>query len=566
MNTQEALLQAIWNDPDDDTPRLVYADFLEETGREEEVARAQYIRRCIQVNNQVYPFKAYELATEAYELGKEAGKLWKKYQKKWMRGLPSWVCDEPVILQVTGREEPKRGFLSTIKCSARDFLQHGKVILKAEPVVQIRLTELYFRDAEKLASNSVLNRLRNLYFEIDRDHRDIEDIETVLNSPHLKNLHTLGFHDGNAECSTVEVISTRAHFTSLRHLVIECSYEGTEVWRTLAESPILRQLKSLWLSGSATDEAAILLAKSPILKGVREFQFSVGHDDDSPGEKGIRALARSPYLTDLQKLSLSPNNEENALKGLSRGTNWTQLQELDLDIGEISDETISHIPPDRFPSVQKLSLHLNPIQGISMCPLIQSLCRRGLKVLDCSHNLIDDEGLIHWAKGDFKPSLEVLNLASNKFTSKGIKPFLDSPAHKNLKILELSKNSIGNEGAISISKSAYLTSLESLSLEECGITGKGLVALASSPNLEKLLHLDLKKNKFGIEAIRALAESKYLKQLRRLELDKTALNDDCAYILGKSRSLTNLRYLHVWGNQFSEKAKKVLKKRFNTDL
>ena len=41
MSTESALLAAIWADPHDDTPRLVYADWLDE---HDQPARAEFIR------------------------------------------------------------------------------------------------------------------------------------------------------------------------------------------------------------------------------------------------------------------------------------------------------------------------------------------------------------------------------------------------------------------------------------------------------------------------------------------------------------------------------------------
>src|SRR5262245_45372587 len=44
MVEDEALLRAIVEDPDDDLPRLAYADWLEERGDEAQLARADFIR------------------------------------------------------------------------------------------------------------------------------------------------------------------------------------------------------------------------------------------------------------------------------------------------------------------------------------------------------------------------------------------------------------------------------------------------------------------------------------------------------------------------------------------
>src|SRR5262245_50020718 len=46
---EEALLQTIFDNPDDDAPRLIYADWLEERGDPVNVARAEFIRVQIEL-------------------------------------------------------------------------------------------------------------------------------------------------------------------------------------------------------------------------------------------------------------------------------------------------------------------------------------------------------------------------------------------------------------------------------------------------------------------------------------------------------------------------------------
>ena len=43
MSDEKALLAAIWAEPHEDTPRLVYADWLQETGAAVSVARAELV-------------------------------------------------------------------------------------------------------------------------------------------------------------------------------------------------------------------------------------------------------------------------------------------------------------------------------------------------------------------------------------------------------------------------------------------------------------------------------------------------------------------------------------------
>lgn len=79
MSTEAALLAAVAADPDDDTARLVYADFLEEKGGESAVARAQFIRAQIELAR---PAQKGESARRR-ELLATAKRLQKQYGAGW---------------------------------------------------------------------------------------------------------------------------------------------------------------------------------------------------------------------------------------------------------------------------------------------------------------------------------------------------------------------------------------------------------------------------------------------------------------------------------------------------
>src|SRR5579884_4558649 len=67
MTTGQAFLQAIIEEPDDDTSRLVYADWLDETG--DDPARADFIRLQIQLTRQGEKAPRHrDLATREWQL------------------------------------------------------------------------------------------------------------------------------------------------------------------------------------------------------------------------------------------------------------------------------------------------------------------------------------------------------------------------------------------------------------------------------------------------------------------------------------------------------------------
>ena len=101
MNDGDALLAAILANPDDDTPRLVYADWLQEQGDEE---RAEFIRVQIELE-QCKPNSARHL-----ELRRSAAKLLIRNRNQWLSELPRSIQG--------ARYHFRRGFVEVIELDA----------------------------------------------------------------------------------------------------------------------------------------------------------------------------------------------------------------------------------------------------------------------------------------------------------------------------------------------------------------------------------------------------------------------------------------------------------------
>src|SRR5215470_7489416 len=80
MSDEKALLAAIWEHPHEDTPRLMYADWLDEQGGESNVAKAAFIRAQCEMAR-VPPYTA-----PWYELRKRANKLSEPFTGEWKHG------------------------------------------------------------------------------------------------------------------------------------------------------------------------------------------------------------------------------------------------------------------------------------------------------------------------------------------------------------------------------------------------------------------------------------------------------------------------------------------------
>lgn len=122
MTDRDALLAAIRADPDCDTARLVFADWLQEQGEE---ARAEFIRAQI-------TFENTENEADAFELDERAWRLWQANYAKWegASGLSNWIT----------RRSLCRGFIESVTCTAADWLKHADAILAQHPVQNVTLT------------------------------------------------------------------------------------------------------------------------------------------------------------------------------------------------------------------------------------------------------------------------------------------------------------------------------------------------------------------------------------------------------------------------------------------
>src|SRR5208282_4785763 len=99
----DALLHTIIDHPDDDMPRLVYADWLEENGQAE---RAEFTRLKIGLEG--------ETGDKRNEMEQRAGQLLRQHRREWLAPLPqeetgiewdaNWPRGFPESLTLDGAE------------------------------------------------------------------------------------------------------------------------------------------------------------------------------------------------------------------------------------------------------------------------------------------------------------------------------------------------------------------------------------------------------------------------------------------------------------------------------
>jgi uncharacterized protein (TIGR02996 family) len=162
LNSHEAFMQTIRENPDDNAPRLVYADWLEENGYE---LYAEFIRVQIELARTGQQDKRYLLravtpqdiaARDALEprviaLMQREQELKKKHAA-WRRLPPNW----PAL-----SDGYERGLLYFWRGPADQFLRYGEEIWEYGPVRRLHI-EGKDVEIERFANNPLLVRIQEL--------------------------------------------------------------------------------------------------------------------------------------------------------------------------------------------------------------------------------------------------------------------------------------------------------------------------------------------------------------------------------------------------------------------
>jgi uncharacterized protein (TIGR02996 family) len=119
MPIADAFLSEICDSPEDDAPRLVFADWLEENG---EPQRAEFIRL------QVRLAKMGEWEPERAELLDREWELLAVYKPRWWGGTDSALGQDRYHASFL------RGFLAHVALSADVLLQGGERIFREDPI------------------------------------------------------------------------------------------------------------------------------------------------------------------------------------------------------------------------------------------------------------------------------------------------------------------------------------------------------------------------------------------------------------------------------------------------
>ncbi len=248
---RRAFLQAIREAPEDDAPRLVFVDWLEEHGNgAADRDRAEFIRVQCELARLRYGSPEYEphLASALQSRDRE---LRGRYEKAWAaelnlppnRGTRCWF---------------RRGMVANVWCTVRYFVEHGDALLDAAPVEVVCFRRATTRNVTELRRCRAFARARGVEFLMDE--------------------------------TPAEVVAQFLEAVPVGHL------------RTVdLQTYTVNRLLPTWDTRNVA--LALALARCPGLAGLKRLRLRAA----GVGDEGGRALARSPHLAGLELLNLEDN-------------------------------------------------------------------------------------------------------------------------------------------------------------------------------------------------------------------------------------------------------------------
>ncbi len=187
MNDYDALLAAVLANPEDDVPRLVFADWMEESGQPALVARAHFIRA--QVESAQLP----EGDPDRAACERKADDLYREYGAGWNAVLPGWVTWNDTSLRYS------RGFVSELGVTPRRLFRDAYELMAVAPIdtVHIRTDvtaytpahlRTFIKDLPWLARVRTLRLGSGLWVRRSDQHSDPADSPELFLLSHLRKL------------------------------------------------------------------------------------------------------------------------------------------------------------------------------------------------------------------------------------------------------------------------------------------------------------------------------------------------------------------------------------------
>jgi uncharacterized protein (TIGR02996 family) len=422
-----AILDSIKDHPEDDTPRLVLADWLEEYGDEADVIRGQFIRlECM-----LATMPANTPGRD--ELNREAAAIWDLYS-------PIWLGPARARVIVGALQRGQRGLLH-LRADARSLTgKEGALLAETEAfawVDRLELTAGKGSTLALLAGKPLLHRLNGLGL------RNLQlgeaGIRALAEQPKLSCLTWLDLTGNDLGQKGVKLVGEAPLLANVRFLDLSSNRLGNSGLYELARSPRLQHLKHLSLVRTDLKDSVAHLADASWMSGVESLDLSGSGITDA----GVVSLVKTPAVRNLVRLDLKSNSlTDVALEAIASSPYLESLAELDVGACRVG-----------LLGYGARAIGRQGLKALADSPLFGRLRRLGLRELGGSYG-----GARAWVA----------------------QMLVRSPYWGRLQCLELDQVTLGDEGATLLAEALGAESLRYLSVPWCRIGEVGIRALANA--------------------------------------------------------------------------------------
>jgi uncharacterized protein (TIGR02996 family) len=524
-----AALEEIRERPEDDTPRLMLADWLTDHGDELDRVRATLLREQCELarrdpHDPLRLADGVRLADLILRHADDLVGLAHTRRATWDRGLQQvkvtsgeldTLLARPDLLAWTSRVTFSRGHMTE-----ETLALAGKLRRALETVRQLILETVDPAPAWLAAlRGKAVSRLTHL--EVTGAPRSSTDPDYLLDAGPFPDL-----------------VALRANHLDLARLA------------TGEETPRLRELRlGLW-----SESLDPLFASRSLphlerlsLTSYQQRQLSFARRDGLPALRSLRCtglLDGGALMTDVVAAPFWPRLEElelthlaltsPSLRSLVEGQPGTQLCKLDLSQCHIGVSGAILLAWTRWPALETLLLRRNPL---------------------------DDEGAGHLAPGDFH-ALRTLDVAGCNLGPSGAEKLAAAPWLAGLRYLDLGWNGIGPAGLRLILRRNW-PNLRGLNLDENQLGDVGVRVLTGPESLApNLVGLHLRGNRITDAGAAWLADWPLLGQMRVLDLQVNRIGDAGGRALLESQYTQSLQWLALGINDLSNDLRQAFRDRF----
>jgi uncharacterized protein (TIGR02996 family) len=413
MSDRDALIAAILANPDEDTPRLALADWLDEHG---DPARAEFIRVQCELARQ---FEAEADLPDSFgknlSHGGRWGMRWRPHDTEerltllrreeelltahadeWRKGLPQYADNVHTNTFVQFR----RGFVGAVMAALGPFMKSPAALWKHHPVESLMLANCDGAARLKIPACRALAAVRHLRLT---GGPTPEAVAPLADCPHLSGVRWLDFNGCDVDEAVAQELARSPHLKPVA-LEVSCGGRRDTGLAALLNGPFASRLRRLQARHTSTWGAHVVADAS--LAELRLLDLRAAFY----GDAGVAALGQSKHLTQLVSLDLSNTAITN--KALEALAGWPGLS-----------------------GVRALNLGDNrQITARGLIPMLKSPHFRP-HYLGLGGTAVGDEGAKALAAWPGLADLIVLDLFTTELGEAGLAALADSPHWRDLRYL-----------------------------------------------------------------------------------------------------------------------------------